>query len=423
MTTTATVPPQHNNAPKGVPIPTAPTTYGFQVFNPAAKFPAFLLGKREPPPGAPPAYGWDPFNFDGVDHFTSEAPTQKRRAEGIWRVAHAFAHGEAVRSRVFPDLTGAEALLADWKQALDDDSAVNAERAHRAEVAKWEARKGERRAEAPGYYYKRGLPLRHVKAWKMGRGEWKPGTLYEVGERVTVEARVYLCLKAGKTGATPPSAEGFKVTDGGAEWQRMSAQEAVAETLDQLALPLMERVRPILVLTGTAGTCKSGGAVVAVMDYALAACDSADAKPEPSTPAYGSPRFAPSRSGGYRVTLASIFDGAPSVVFWNARERARAGIYGEEAATSIQAAKDADILIVDEVGGEFASENGPWLGVLEEVINARYEDGGVTILTANLEPENLAGRLGERIADRIREAGRVVNCGIASVRRTLGSAH
>jgi DNA replication protein DnaC len=63
-----------------------------------------------------------------------------------------------------------------------------------------------------------------------------------------------------------------------------------------------------------------------------------------------------------------------------------------------------DLLIIDEVGVQFGSASE--LAILQDIINARYENVLPTILISNLTLEQLKDSIGERIVDRVTNGGR-----------------
>lgn len=69
----------------------------------------------------------------------------------------------------------------------------------------------------------------------------------------------------------------------------------------------------------------------------------------------------------------------------------------------IDSMKKVDLLIIDEVGVQFGSETE--LMLMFEVINGRYEAMKPTILISNLNREELAKFIGERVLDRMNEGG------------------
>lgn len=76
----------------------------------------------------------------------------------------------------------------------------------------------------------------------------------------------------------------------------------------------------------------------------------------------------------------------------------------EESETqAINAIAYPDLLILDEVGVQFGSEFEKQ--VLFDILNERYEKRKPTILLSNIPAKDLAGYLGERVADRLKEDG------------------
>ncbi|SFJ12796.1 ATP-binding protein [Phytopseudomonas argentinensis] len=84
--------------------------------------------------------------------------------------------------------------------------------------------------------------------------------------------------------------------------------------------------------------------------------------------------------------------------------------YGKEAQQSereaIEVFRTPDLLILDEVGASYGTDFERM--VMFEVINARYEEMKPTLVISNLFAEALAGALGDRTVDRLREGGGVV---------------
>lgn len=64
------------------------------------------------------------------------------------------------------------------------------------------------------------------------------------------------------------------------------------------------------------------------------------------------------------------------------------------------------LLVLDEIGATKPSEFE--LATLFAVINSRYEQGKPTLIVSNLPPKELAGAIGERCVDRLREGGGIV---------------
>jgi len=74
-------------------------------------------------------------------------------------------------------------------------------------------------------------------------------------------------------------------------------------------------------------------------------------------------------------------------------------------------------LVIDDLGVEFQDSKGNFMAILDEVIDTRYDESRPTVITTNLDADAFKSRYGERIADRIRESGKFVSLGNASLRR------
>jgi hypothetical protein len=77
--------------------------------------------------------------------------------------------------------------------------------------------------------------------------------------------------------------------------------------------------------------------------------------------------------------------------------------------------QECAILVLDDFGTEDLHSHA--VQRLERLIDVRYGNGRETVLTSNCNLDGFVKRVGERIADRFREAGRVVVCGDVSLRR------
>lgn len=87
--------------------------------------------------------------------------------------------------------------------------------------------------------------------------------------------------------------------------------------------------------------------------------------------------------------------------------------YDEE---SIRGIERVRLLVIDDIGAEYSDAKGYSRSMFDALINARYADQLRTVLTTNLTGKQFKERYGERIADRIREAGRFVELDSASLR-------
>ena len=88
--------------------------------------------------------------------------------------------------------------------------------------------------------------------------------------------------------------------------------------------------------------------------------------------------------------------------------------YDEDAMTKLLSTKR---LVVDDLGGEYLDKNGFYTGLLDELVNEREANHRATIFTTNLNAPAFRDRYGERIYDRIKEGGRFIACGNASMRK------
>ncbi len=105
--------------------------------------------------------------------------------------------------------------------------------------------------------------------------------------------------------------------------------------------------------------------------------------------------------------------------FLKSDELSRIGAYNKEAQDKL---KQPELLVVDDLGVEYADRKGFLFALVDALIDTRYADERRTIITTNMRAkdyeaivdgktvkiEGFASRYGERVADRIREAGRFV---------------
>jgi DNA replication protein DnaC len=79
---------------------------------------------------------------------------------------------------------------------------------------------------------------------------------------------------------------------------------------------------------------------------------------------------------------------------------------GKDPEGSLARYRDADLLLVDDLGAAKSSE---WVEeTTYRLINARYKDMRTTVFTTNLAPDKLAVGLGDRIASRLVETCQLV---------------
>lgn len=90
-----------------------------------------------------------------------------------------------------------------------------------------------------------------------------------------------------------------------------------------------------------------------------------------------------------------------------AGEAARVSYYGDEAEKLRRRLIRCRLLVLDELGVEVMSSG--WFSLLNDVLNQRHRAERRTLLLANLTWAAFSERYGERVADRLREAGKVVS--------------
>lgn len=144
--------------------------------------------------------------------------------------------------------------------------------------------------------------------------------------------------------------------------------------------------KSILVLSGTKGCGKTCAASWALSEY--------------------------SRETG---SLSHIQRGStgPSGGFMDVSKLARASRYDSRTMDPIEKLR---LLVIDDLGMEFADVKGSFLATLDGIVNSRYAAELKTIITTNLPAEEFKERYGERIADRIRESGTFVELNEQSMR-------
>lgn len=94
----------------------------------------------------------------------------------------------------------------------------------------------------------------------------------------------------------------------------------------------------------------------------------------------------------------------------------RAGYKDKKAEDVIEACKDADLLVLDEVGLSGGGKDE--LPALHEVLDHRYGEELPTVITSNLDWPGIKGVFGPRLADRFNECGIVLTFAGASHRRS-----
>jgi DNA replication protein DnaC len=169
----------------------------------------------------------------------------------------------------------------------------------------------------------------------------------------------------------------------------------LAGDLDETpALAAVRGAVDICILSGGCGVGKSIAAVAWVHDYVAAVerwHDTGDRDGEPC------PRY------------------RGHVPLWiSASQLARIDHYDQAA---IDRVGKVERLVIDDLGAEYQDAKGFFISLLDELIDTRYSGQRPTIITTNVDVEAFKNRYGVRIVDRIREAGRFVNCGNTSLRK------
>lgn len=94
-----------------------------------------------------------------------------------------------------------------------------------------------------------------------------------------------------------------------------------------------------------------------------------------------------------------------TALFVRAVTVARLSAYGAETQEAVNHLTSTRLLILDDLGSEFASP--VWDMLLFEILDVRHGDMRPTIITTNLGRDSLRERYGQRFAERIREGGSV----------------
>ena len=113
------------------------------------------------------------------------------------------------------------------------------------------------------------------------------------------------------------------------------------------------------------------------------------------------------RSRNQRRTTAPLFVRAVALARWNKYD-----------ADEMKQLLDASALVIDDLGVEYSDQKGAFASLLDEVIDHRYGNQAPTLITTNLTAKEFKERYGERIADRLREAGGFVAVSRDSFRPT-----
>jgi DNA replication protein DnaC len=81
---------------------------------------------------------------------------------------------------------------------------------------------------------------------------------------------------------------------------------------------------------------------------------------------------------------------------------------------------DAEALVLDDLGSEYADTKGNFLVDLDELVDTFYGDKRPLVITTNCTDAVFKSRYGQRIVDRIRECGSWFSVNSTSLRRKAG---
>lgn len=91
---------------------------------------------------------------------------------------------------------------------------------------------------------------------------------------------------------------------------------------------------------------------------------------------------------------AGLFVAAPALSRWDR--------YNQEKMAKLLS---APALVVDDLGTEYQDAKGHFAAFIDEIVNHRYDHKLPMVATTNLDAADFKVRYGERVVDRIREAG------------------
>jgi chromosomal replication initiation ATPase DnaA len=119
------------------------------------------------------------------------------------------------------------------------------------------------------------------------------------------------------------------------------------------------------------------------------------------------------RGCGKTVAAGWVCAQESNAEFLPASQLARIGLYDEQRFRALRAWR---VLVLDDLGLEYSDQKGAFLSLLDALVDARSADESRTVITTNLPSQEFVMRYGERIADRMREAGLFVEIADASLR-------
>jgi len=193
-------------------------------------------------------------------------------------------------------------------------------------------------------------------------------------------------------------------------------RDAVVGSLDDTtalrAVKEWTKTGGILLLLGSKGTGKTtaaawGLSMLGVTQWPRCFCDRCGG---------GGPQQDCLVGAGHRARVADVELNPSKARFLKAGHLA-AALHRPGGETIWDEARKVYALAIDDLGREYSDQHGRWLSELDLLIDDRHERRQPTVITSNLSPKEFIERYGERIADRIRQMGLVVNCVGESLRR------
>lgn len=112
---------------------------------------------------------------------------------------------------------------------------------------------------------------------------------------------------------------------------------------------------------------------------------------------------------------------ASGCAFFSARQLARLHQGFSEHQAAIEALERISLLVLNDLGMESA-EDSKMQEKTESLLCERDEQCLRTIITTNLQPEEIAERYGQRVASRFAQEARVISCGALDFRRQAKEA-
>lgn len=229
------------------------------------------------------------------------------------------------------------------------------------------------------------------------------------------EARISERLKehaSAKAASAGPDLERFLSEIGVGDVTRDAVLRSLDETEAMKAARAWTTKGGILLLLGSKGTGKTtaaawGLSMLGVTKWPRCFCDRCGG---------GGPREDCFVGAGHRARVADEELHPTKARFVKAGHLA-AALHRPGGEATWDEVRKVHALAIDDLGREYSDQHGRWLAELDLLIDDRHEMRRPTVITSNLGPEEFKQRYGERIADRIRQMGLVVNCVGESLRR------